>query len=889
MTPYTCPQCNNASDTYQPVCPKCGIQLPEPESSGGSQFTLPLSGAPGAPTGQPQPDEAEQTWAGQQVANFLILEKIAKGGFGEVYRALDVKLDREVAIKFLKPEATAEKAHLSNLKHEAKAASALNHPNICTIYELGDIDEQVYIVMELLDGHTLKQSLPAHGFDLDPFLDMAIQIAQGLEEAHRQNIIHRDIKPGNIQITNRNQVKILDFGLAKRHNAEKALESAQYSVDGQTMGTLHYMSPEQVLGEKLDYRSDIFSLGIVFYQMLTGKLPFKQDSLYATMDDIVNATPEPVASFNPSIPKEISQIITKMLSKEPAKRYANVGEVIDELRTFETKIKAPPPRPVWPVLLLSLLPLLAVLGILAWRSIHSKAMVTLALTPLKYEGPEHQETLPETLGSLVYQALDNHPKTNVVPLMTTRQLDPLNTAEESAQQLDVNHIIGGTVRIENQSYLANMWVHRQGYQEPIWRQEFTGEVSELYSNFAEMGDALRKALKLKALANSKNILTSTPEAVAAFRKGMKTLEDYNTKVDTTKAYEAFREALRIDPNFPSAHAGLAMTHWFDFVRNGDVDHVEKASQEANLAISKAPNQPEGYMAVGMVALGRGRTNEAMEMFRQAQDLAPADESIAVQIGNAFAELNRFEPAETMYKQAIALREGFWVPYLKLGRLYFHHNQNDKAKEMFQKVIDLNPRSDLGYNNLAAVYMVQGDFQEAAPLLALGLKYYASTEAHSNLGFIYFTLEQFDDAADQFRKAIDLNPNDPITYGNLGDALRHANRPQEAIDAYTVAIEKLEKRLAINPRDWDDKAILAMFQACAQLCNKSQYQLDDLQGRWSAERHYYAAIAFAVCKKAEQAKEHIRAALTAKFTADIPTNLDLQPYLDQELLDLIEAN
>lgn len=882
MKTYTCPQCKAESDTYQPICSNCDCHQLEPDTEPSTEITLPWSGVPERVL---PASNQERSWQGQQVGNFQILKRIARGGFGEVYQALDIQLDRQVAIKFLKKESASERPNLLSLKHEAKAASALNHPNICTIYELGEIGNQVYIVMELLDGNTLKKSLPKSGFDLETFLDYAIQMATGLQEAHNSNIIHRDIKPGNIQITSRNQLKILDFGLAKRYAKES---KEQLTVDGHTMGTLHYMSPEQVLGETIDFRTDMFSLGIVFYQMLTGVLPFKQDSVYATMDDIVNASLPPIDEVRSDIPRPISQIVKKMLAKEPEKRYANMSQVLEELRAFETKIHTPKQRPTWPLLAIALLPLVLIGGGLLWRSITTRPAVVMAIQPFQYQGPSKEQTLPDTITGLLFQSFQSQPKITTVPLMTSRELDAIQPAPELAAQLGVGTVLGGRFDVEENHYRLLLWLHSQNQKAPFWSQTYQGELGQLFTDFQTIKQDIFKNLKVTVPDDNETNGLPAAEVIAAYQKGMREFENQKVELDTQKAYQAFQQALELDSEFGPAHAGLSMTYWVDFVRNGNVDHVELASREANIAISKAPNRPEGFMAAGMVALGRGRTTEALDLFRKAQDLAPADESIAIVIGNAYAHLNRMEPAERMYQKAVGLRPGFWIPYLKLGRLYFRFNKPDQAAEMFQKFIELNPNSDTGYNNLAAVYMSQGNFQEAAPLLALGLKYNPSHEAHSNLGFVYFTINRFDDAAEQFRKAIELSPNDPINHGNLGDALRHAKRVEEANQAYQVAIENLAKRLEINPRDWDQKSIYAMYLASAGQCEESARQLEELTGRFTAERHYYAAISYALCKNGPSAKKHIHAALSANFTADIPTNMDLKPYLDDNHRALLAA-
>lgn len=275
---------------------------------------------------------------GKTISHYKILEKLGEGGMGVVYKAEDAKLHRTVALKFLRPDAVENRELKARFLSEAEAAAALTHPNICVVYEIDEADELSFIAMEYVEGENLAQKIRKRPLPLDEALNLVTQVADGIQAAHERGVVHRDIKPGNVMIDAKSRAKVMDFGLAHLEEATKITRT------GTIIGTPAYMSPEQVRGEKVDYRTDIWSLGVVLYEMVTGRLPFQGESGQAVALSIQNEQPEPTTALRSGIPKELDRIVSKALAKNPGERYQHVDELLVDLRSLKQQLESEPSR-----------------------------------------------------------------------------------------------------------------------------------------------------------------------------------------------------------------------------------------------------------------------------------------------------------------------------------------------------------------------------------------------------------------------------------------------------------------------------------------------------------------------------------------------------------------
>lgn len=315
-----CPRCHAENLDDSKFCKECATPFPGAEGAVPTKtLETPVKGL-----------EKETTIAGK----YRIIELLGRGGMGVVYKAEDIKLKRTVALKFLAPELTLEKEAKERFILEAQTASSLNHPNICTVHEIDESDGQMFIAMAFIEGQSLKTRVAQGPFKLDEALDIGVQIAAGLHEAHEKGIVHRDIKSSNIMINAKRQAVIMDFGIAKLSGETKITRT------GTTLGTVAYMSPEQARGEKVDHKSDIWSLGVVLYEMVIGQLPFKGDHEQAVMYSILNEDPEPITSLRSGVPMELERIVSKTLQKDPAVRYQHVDEMLVDLKYLKENLTA---------------------------------------------------------------------------------------------------------------------------------------------------------------------------------------------------------------------------------------------------------------------------------------------------------------------------------------------------------------------------------------------------------------------------------------------------------------------------------------------------------------------------------------------------------------------
>lgn len=842
---------------------------------------------------------------GQEFGSYEIITNLGSGGMGEVYLARDTRLNRQVAIKILSEKVTGNAELLARFRKEAGLAATLNHPNICTIHETGEVNDRTYICMEYVEGKTLRARIAAEPIPIPEVLDIAIQIADALEEARTQNIIHRDIKSLNILLTPRGRVKVLDFGLAKQLRPSGMIDwsgettQASLSQSGDVRGTPAYMSPEQALGKKVDHRSDIFSFGVVLYEMLTGRLPFTGSSTTEIVDAILHKTQLPATRYNDGVSTELLQVLNKMLEKDADMRYQSVHEVWVDLRRIRgdsTGQSTSRGQTIRHSRIRSYSIILAVVLIIAalvvgWivtsrkdttRSVpvsqNQMGKISIAILPFRYLGDDPTR---QYLGTLVTDGLIAGlrpvPGLAIVPYANVREVKNTDSIPQILRELGVQWIIRGTVAAREQNTeITPEVIGQDGVT--VWKETLAGRP------VTTLDDAKRKilgALHLKEVASDEIEQVRTPN-VEAYRKYLEARNRHNgwdVEGNLDDAIRLYREALENDPGFAAARAGLAIALLSQFDQKREASLLSSATEEAQQALGLDPNLPEALIAYGMVHAESGNSIEARDAFTKAMELAPGDDSACRNLAEMYSLLGRNQEAEAMYKQAVALRPSFWRNHYALGTFEWQYAGDlDAARSHLQKAVELHPDGYAPLVMMGNLLLTQGRLEEAETYFRKALEQSPNSSSYNNLGLVYYYRGQYDLALRNWEVVLKDAPDKPMYLANVADALRQLDRTEEAKDRYMQAIEGFRADLKTNPSDDRARAGLAMALSATGLCREAFAETRGVLSRHpeSTELAAYAAITVSRCTDLSWAKQIVLNSIAADNLLMIRFDPDLEP-------------
>jgi serine/threonine protein kinase len=523
---------------------------------------------------------------GQTISHYRILARLARGGMGVVYEAEDLKLGRHVALKFLPEELANDLQALERFRREARAASALNHPNICTIHEIDEADGRAFIVMELLEGQTLRHQIKGKPLEIETVLDLGIQIADALDSAHSKSIIHRDIKPANIFITSRGQAKILDFGLAKLAPQLQVAGSASLpTIDmseehltspGSTLGTVAYMSPEQVRGKELDARTDLFSLGAVLYEMATGTLPFRGDTSALIFNSILEHPPVSPIRLNPDLPPKLEEIINKALEKDRNLRYQHASEIRTDLQrlrrdTESTRVaavqaspdKAFKARKLW-VIVAACIATIGVAAVGTWFLQSGKApqIDSIAVLPfINVSGDANSDYLSDGITESLIGNLTHVPNLKVKSRNSVFRYKGKDVdAQKTGNELGVSALVSGRVVLRSDSIEVSAELTDVRDSTAVWGQHYSGKSTDIISLQQQIAGDIAEKLRSKLSSSEKQQVTKqgtqNPEAYELYLKG-RYYWNKRTASDMDTAISYFNQAIAIDPAYALAYSGLA--------------------------------------------------------------------------------------------------------------------------------------------------------------------------------------------------------------------------------------------------------------------------------------------------------------------------------------------
>lgn len=701
---------------------------------------------------------------------------------GVVYKAQDTNLDRIVALKFLPKHLLCDEKAKTRFLNEAKAASSLDHQNVATIYEIDEVGSEWFIAMAYVEGKSLKQMIKEKTFSIREFLKIAIQIAEGLNAAHRKEVTHRDVKSDNIMITKDGLVKVTDFGLAKLRGI------STITASGTVLGTFEYMSPEQAQGLPLDYRSDIFSFGVVMYEMITGRMPFKGEYQAALVYSILNETPEPLARYKAGVPDELQKIIDKTLQKEVQTRYQHMDELLADLKRLQQDqdlrrmMKTEPmPRAVK-----SEKPSLAVLYLDKMSEKEEDEYFAAGMT---------EDIITDLCGIGGIKVLS---RSDVVPFRGKQV-----SIREIGKRLSVDYVLEGSVKRANNKLRVNARLIKTSDGFLVWAGRFDEELTNVFDLQAEIARKIARSLKVELrpteIVQMEKKPTFSIQAWDYYQKG----RDYYWRLgkrDIEFAIKQYKKALDIDPDYALAYAGLADAYVYQYEAYYDrsiaiLDEAEKASQKA-LGIDS--QLPEAHRSLGRAYMFKKMTQEAIKEFKKAIRLRPNFYEGCRALGWIYEESRDYDQAVKWARKALEIRPTDEESFILKGVAYLDQQLYGPALEAFSAALDAAPGYSTAFYYTGSTFLKLGKFDLAEEKYRKCIDNGGDPNVWWELGWTYLLQGDYQDALESFERSIDLGYFDFVAFYLLGQVHQCRREGREAEKCFKKCIELCSRRLEGDP-------------------------------------------------------------------------------------------
>jgi eukaryotic-like serine/threonine-protein kinase len=741
---------------------------------------------------------------GATIGRYKIVAKLGEGGMGTVWKAEDALLGRTVALKLLPENMTDSPQARRRFLREARAASSLRHSGIATLYDAGEEAGKLYIASEFVDGETVSD-LVARGPLAEPeVVRVGVAVAEALAHAHEKGIVHRDISARNVMIARDGRVLTIDFGLA-RHDESSGVTATEGAV-----GTVAYIAPEVVLGGSADHRSDIYSLGVVLYEMVTGLRPFLGENTAAVIFQAIHEKPAPPsARRGVEVSPRLERAILKAMAKKPERRYQSAAELAGDLRAVARRAAMPavrrtraageaPARQATKRPPSSRLPA-------------RKCLAVFPFTPLGTEwgdlrGEDFARGLAETLGA----ALSRSSRLQVVPPSQVGSEGSEQDLRAVARSLGANLVLSGTVRRSHDRIRVGFTLTDSREGKAIAGDQIEGSAADLFAVEDALLASVIRSLQAEVAAHVRRI--GDLASVAAHEKYLTALgylQPMGKQAPVDEAIKILEGLVATEGDTALVHAALGKAYLSKLHLTRQPELESKAEASCRLALSLDPHSPEALLTLARLRLWTGHRGEAVAALKRCLELQPQRSEALILLSFAYDSEGRFDEAEQAAKRAISLRPDYYIAHERLGHVYFHAGDYGQAIHEWEQVIDLAPGKADSHSNLAAAYFQQGRLEDAEQMYRRAIEMLPTALAYSGLGTVCFFLDRHDEAIALFEKSLALAPRDPHVWLNLGDAQRWISGfKSRSAESFDRAIGLLQEQLETNPQDAEGWSRLA---------------------------------------------------------------------------------
>jgi serine/threonine-protein kinase len=809
---------------------------------------------------------------GTRLGPYELVTLLGRGGMGEVYRALDVRIGRTVAVKILPSDSARHDERRIRFEREARAVGRLNHPHICALYDVGAQNDIEYLVMEFLEGETLASRLRRGPLPFDEALGHAVALAEAIARAHQEGIVHRDIKPSNVMLT-RGGVKLLDFGLAKLRDQIEAPPLVDdvstvdgtrppptISRDGTIVGTFAYMAPEQLVGHPCDTRTDVFSLGIVIYELLTGRHPFARTSEAEVVHAILHADAPPLTDVCREASPPLARAVARCLAREPADRWHSAVDLAPELAAAREASRRSdtdaPPRAVrprrWAELTAAILVIAIAIGasIVGFRRSVSTSVRSVVVLPCTAAADPQAQAYCDGLADTLSATLTPIAIGRGVEMTSTFEVRQRGVATTRAARANFGAtlVLEGTILRAGDTMRINYALVDAVSSRQLDAVSVTATAADPFGVQDKIAEWAVAALALKLNDPERQALTAhgtqVPGAHELYLQGRGYLLDFEKPENVDTAIDLFNRAIALDAAYARAYAGLGGAFWQKYTATKEPSWVDLARSACTHALALDPSLEEGYVCRGTVRAGTGEYDSAARDFERALERGPTNDEAYLGLAIAQEGAGNFAAAEQTYRRAVDLRPQYWASREWLAAFYRGRARYAEAAQQYQAAIALTPDNARAHYALGGLYLFLGRYDDAIASFRQSVSLGPTAGAYANWGVTYYYQRRFREASGMLERACAIEPSAQFL-GNLARAYYWTPDAAKASATYGRAVAAAERELAVNPHDVDLHLLLAEYTAklgrrADSIANLNAAQLG---AETDPHRLFFAALAY----------------------------------------------